>query len=135
MDHQDKIMSSEDSRDLALSPSVEFFPQLMENSACEQQQESHCAISFLKDIISNPVSAEDGTQAQSSDCHRSRGSLIGSSMKKLSSLEEIRSHEKEPSVTGQLIGPASVNIGDALVTAAEDGIRAVSPFLEVETMR
>lgn len=153
-------MSSEDSRDLALTPSVEFFPELMENSTCEQQQEGHCKISFSKDIISNPVSAEpyaqelkeDGSQAQSSDCHRSRGSLIGSSMKTLASLEEIsvseirsddgtlaHCHEKEQSVTDQLVGPASVKTEGALVrhpmTAVEDRIRPVSPFLELHNMR
>lgn len=154
-------MSSEDSIDLALTPSVEFLPQLVENRTCEQQQEPHCKISFLKDKISNPVSAEPytqelkegGTQAQSPDCHRSRGSLMGWSMKKLSSLEKINAseirgdngttlahcHEKEQSVTGQLIAPASVNTEDVLVrhpmTAAKDSIRALSPFLELDNMR
>lgn len=154
-------MSSEDSRDLTLTSSVEFFPQLVENSTCEQQQEGHCKISFSRDIISNPVSTErytqeskdDGTQAQSPDCHRIKGYLMSSSMEKLFSLEkisvsEIRSdngttlaqcHEREQSVTGQLIASASVNTEDILVrhnvAAAEDRIRAVSPFVELDNIR
>lgn len=150
-------MSSEDSRDLALAPSIEFFPQLVENSTCEQQLEGHCKISFSKDVISNPDSAEPYTQevkeAQSPDCHGTRGSLMDSSLKKLSSLEEINvseirndngttlahCHEKEQSVTGQLIGPTSVNTEDVSVrhpmTAAEDRIRTGSPFLERDSVR
>lgn len=157
-------VSSVDSRGLASTPSVEFFSHLVERNACEQEQEGHCKISFSKGLIANPVSAEphvqelkeDGTQSQPPGC-QSRSSLMASSVRKLSSLQETDvskiSHkelsgngatlahcrEKEQSVKGKLTGPTSVNNKSVLVrhpiTAAEDNIRAVSPFLEVDNMR
>lgn len=158
-------MSSMESRDFeASTPSVEFFSHLVERNACEQEQEGHCEISFSKDLIANPVSAElymqglkeDGTQSQPPGCH-SRSPLMASGGRKLSSLEETEvskvSHkelsgngatlgqcrEKEQSIKGKLTGPTLVNNNTVLVrppiTAAEDKIRAVSPFLEVDNMR
>lgn len=165
VDGQDVAMSSMDSRDLASTPSVEFFSHLVERDACEQeQQEGHCKIRFSKDFIANPVSAEpcmqglkeDGTQSQPPGCH-SRSSLMASSGRKLSALEETdvskispkelsgngatpaHCREKEQSIKGKLTGPTSVNNKNVLashpITAAEDKIRAASPFLEVDNVR
>lgn len=114
-------MSAEDSRDLELTPPGEFPPQLVESSTFEQQQEGQCKRSFSKNIISSPASdepctqevEENGTQAQPLDCHHSRGSLMGSSLEKLSSPED----------------------SNVSITAAEDRTEAVSPFLELDNWR
>lgn len=148
----------------ALTPSSDFFPHLVEKNACEHEQEGHCKTSFSKDLTANPVSAEphvqelkeDGTRSQPPGCH-SRTSLMGSSFRKLSSLEETVTSKISPTepsgngatlaqcrskgqpIKGQLTGPTSVNSTNLLVsrpiTAAEEEVRAVSPSLEPDDTR
>lgn len=148
----------------ALTPSSDFFPHLVEKNACEQKQEGHCQTRFSKDLPANPVSAEpymqeskgDGPRSQPPECH-SRTSLMGSSFRKLSSLEETVASKISPTeprgngatlpqcrskgqpIKGQLTGPASVNSTNLLaslpITAAEEEVRAVSPSLELDDTR
>lgn len=141
VDHQH--MDSMDSKDSTLTPSNELPSHLVDNTACEQEQESHSGKSFTKHFIEYPMSAEPhmqdfvdgGTQSPSPASDRNRF-LVCKSRKKCPPLTETditeiskisdeelsdkgaalgQCPEKERSLTGQDSGQTSVNIKNVLV--------------------